>query len=185
MVYFILRWYGGIFLSLASRYVQNKDSSHLSPALGILACLSSGNYIVGKFLLASMTTDERKDLHASNFEDAKTRVRRPSYRQSIFFFFSLSLSLPQRAGNLGDSKPPKSLIGFLFRYTSTSFLLHWVDAISPSRISTVPWNDTFPLFRMPFVLLTVKQTASRWEFVRIFCKTSSKLQMLCRINWWM
>ena len=57
-----------------SRYVQSKDSSHLSPALGILACLCSGNYIVGKFLLASMTTDERKELYSCNFEDAKTRV---------------------------------------------------------------------------------------------------------------
>ena len=56
------------------KYVQTKDSTHMSPALGILACLCSGNYIVGKFLLASMTSEEKKALYSSNFEDAKTRV---------------------------------------------------------------------------------------------------------------
>ena len=88
--------------------MQNKDSSHLSPALGILACLSSGNYIVGKFLLASMTTDERKDLHASNFEDAKTRVRRPSYRQSIFFF-SLSAAKSWKLGRQQATQKPNRI----------------------------------------------------------------------------
>ena len=55
------------------RFVHAKDSNS-STALGILACLCHNNYLVGKLLLASMTVEERKDLYASSFEDAKTKV---------------------------------------------------------------------------------------------------------------
>ena len=59
-----------------SKQQQDSGSSNSSVALGTLACLCHNNYLVGKLLLASMTSEERKDLYSGSFEDAKTLIDR-------------------------------------------------------------------------------------------------------------
>ena len=59
-----------------SKQQQDSGSSNSSVALGTLACLCHNNYLVGKLLLASMTSEERKDLYSGSFEDAKTTVNK-------------------------------------------------------------------------------------------------------------
>ena len=59
---------------LIFRLINSKEESQSSSALGILACLCHGNYIAGKLLLSTLTTEERKELYSKNYQDARTKI---------------------------------------------------------------------------------------------------------------
>ena len=54
--------------------INSKEESQSSSALGILASLCHGNYIAGKLLLSTLTTEERKELYSKDYQDARTKI---------------------------------------------------------------------------------------------------------------
>ena len=103
------------------RFVHAKDSNS-STALGILACLCHNNYLVGKLLLASMTVEERKDLYASSFEDAKTKVTCNNLFMNFLAFPVVSKYLSAKKWKLSQTLRPTYVI---FIILSTQNSCNW------------------------------------------------------------
>ena len=63
-----------IFLN-SDRFVNAKETTHLSASLSILVCLCKENFFVKKFILSMLTDEDRKNLFAKCLQDQKLSVR--------------------------------------------------------------------------------------------------------------